>query len=515
MFRNKLIWLIVLSSLLRLLVAGTTELGNDEVYYYTYALHLQWNYFDHPPGVALLIQLSTLHLWLTGEVFIRLGAIVCAAAGTWLSYKIGQATRNERTGWYAAVLYTANIYTSVIAGTFILPDSPQVVCWLAALYVLIKMVLQLNSGNRISARYWLLFGLLSGLCIQCKVHGVFLWFGFGLYLLLYSRKTLLQPLLYVSFVITAIIISPIILWNVNNHFITLTYHSSRLTGYHININSFLQAISGQIFYNNPVVVFIIAQAIRISASKRFLQPCLQRLFLLTGLPIIILVSLISLFNSVLPHWSGPGFLTLSFIGAAYLDRTINFNKKTLSPALKSALLLIATTVFAGMAVIHFYPGTFGSTKIENYGSGDFTLDLSGWKDFAQSYKQWMYEQSNNNEYRRLPIVCNKWFPAAHIDYYIARTNHTQMVGVGNLQDLHNFVWLNKARTDLKPGEDALCIVPSNYTVDVTNVYGNTFSSVIRLHTFVAKRSGKTTRFFTLFLLKNYKPVDEAHTVTVN
>src|SRR3954471_21368091 len=98
--RRKILYLILFFTIIRLLIAGTIELGNDEVYYYTYALHLQWNYFDHPPGVALLILLSTLNLWLTNELFVRLGAILCAAAGTWLSYQIGTLVRNERTGFY-------------------------------------------------------------------------------------------------------------------------------------------------------------------------------------------------------------------------------------------------------------------------------------------------------------------------------------------------------------------------------------------------------------------------------
>src|SRR5947209_3867599 len=112
--RNRLFWLIIASLCLRIIVAYTTELTNEEVYYYTYALHLQWNYFDHPSGVAVLIRLSTLNLLFKNELFIRLGAIVCAATGTWLSYKTGKLIANERTGFYAAVLYNTSIYSSII-----------------------------------------------------------------------------------------------------------------------------------------------------------------------------------------------------------------------------------------------------------------------------------------------------------------------------------------------------------------------------------------------------------------
>ena len=89
-----------------MLVAGSLELGNDEVYYQTYARHLQWNYFDHPPLVALLIRLSTCNLFFHQEFFIRLGPVCCAAAGTWLIFKTGKLLQNPRTGWIAALLTT-------------------------------------------------------------------------------------------------------------------------------------------------------------------------------------------------------------------------------------------------------------------------------------------------------------------------------------------------------------------------------------------------------------------------
>lgn len=514
-FQRRLLYLIVISSCVRLVIAGITELGNDEVYYYTYALHLQWNYFDHPPGVALLIRFSTLNLWLTSELFVRLGAICCAAAGTWLSYKTGLQIRNERTGWYAALLYTTSIYSSIIAGTFILPDSPQIVCWLAALFILTRIISRLENKITIPIFYWLLYGLFSGLCVFCKVHGIFLWVGFGLYILIYNRQILLQPWLYLSFLLSLIIFSPIIFWNINNEFVTWHFHSSRIGERSLNISSFVQAFFGQIFYNNPVNVAIIFIALYHYERKRFLTSSLNRIFFTTGLPIIIIVTLLALFNPVLPHWSGPGFVTLSFPAAAYLDKIITAGNTRLPAVLKSSLALILVAVVGGTFLIQFYPGTLGSVNEKDYGSGDFTLDLSGWKNFELQYSAWLHQQKNSSEYGHLKIVCNKWFPASHIEYYIAEPINTIVVGVGSLEDLHNFAWLNQERTDLQKGENALCFVPSNYSTDVTESYKNSFSSIEKLHIFTEKRNGKTSRFFTLYLLKNYTPNDEVHTMRLN
>jgi len=151
--------LIIIATLLRMVVAASLELGNDEVYYQAYALHLQWNYFDHPPLVALLIRLSTFNLFFQHEFFIRLGPMICAAAGTWLIFKTGTLLRNQRTGWIAAILYNTSFYTSVIAGTFILPDSPHVLFWLLSMYLMIR-ILQKKQNRKFTYPFFYIIGYL-------------------------------------------------------------------------------------------------------------------------------------------------------------------------------------------------------------------------------------------------------------------------------------------------------------------------------------------------------------------
>lgn len=69
MYKNKVYILILATTAFRFMIANTIELNNDEVYYWTYPLHLQMNYFDHPPIVALLIRITTFNLFLQQEIF--------------------------------------------------------------------------------------------------------------------------------------------------------------------------------------------------------------------------------------------------------------------------------------------------------------------------------------------------------------------------------------------------------------------------------------------------------------
>ncbi|HWB28824.1 MAG TPA: glycosyltransferase family 39 protein [Chitinophagaceae bacterium] len=512
MYKKRLLYLIITCTIIRIIIANCIEFGNDEVYYYTYALHLQQNYFDHPPGVAILIKLFTCNLFFQQQVFIRLGAIVSAAIATWLTYKIGTLVRNQRTGWFAAILYNTSIYTSIIAGTFILPDSPQVVFWLASIWAMLKIVIAFRENGKPAYAQWVTAGVLIGLCIMCKVHGAFLWIGFGLYSLLYQRKIFLQPGFYIAIIITAIIISPIFFWNLQNNFITWRYHSERVEVHRLILNGggFLQALIGQVFYNNPLNVFILTASLLYLRKHKILSDDVTRLLVLCGLPLILFVTGVSLFRDVLPHWSGPGFLALSFIAAAFLEEKIETRTKSFFRAmLKSSIIFIAVLAVGGMLLIDFYPGTMGNTTTTKYGDGDFTLDMYGWRQFGEQFNAWRQKAETGKEIAPgLPVVCYEWFPAAHIDYYIARPGGYHVIGVGKIDDLHHYAWLNYYRGALNVGDDALCIIPSNYYHDVSAVYGPYFQSVTPLHTFAGTRGGKTTRYFNIFLLKGYKGNDE-------
>src|SRR5258705_10065831 len=87
-YKKRVLILIVASSILRGIVAFWLELANDESYYLLYSRFLQWNYFDHPPMVALMIRLFTANLYLEDyPFFLRLGSIAGCALCTWFIYK--------------------------------------------------------------------------------------------------------------------------------------------------------------------------------------------------------------------------------------------------------------------------------------------------------------------------------------------------------------------------------------------------------------------------------------------
>jgi len=502
-FKNKIASLILVATLIRCIIACSIGLGNDEVYYVTYARHLQWNYFDHPPLVALLIRLTTFNLTFTNDFFIRLGSILLAAANTWLIYQIGKKIKDERTGFIAALLYTSSIYTSIIAGVFIMPDAPQLFFWMLSLYFLVYLIA--DEKNKAKSNWYLvLFGLCTGLCVMSKVHGVFLWFGFGLYILIYNRKLLSNGYLYLSVLLTLLVILPILFWNIENDFITYTFHSNRVSiNRGINPNSFIREFFGGVAYNNPINYFIIITAlVAVWKNKIKISVNYIRLLLLMSLPLIGILLFVSLFRDTLPHWSGPGFTSLLLLAACYLaDLKID---STLPKLVRYANYLIVKVSFAGILLISFYPGTLGKTNEENLGKGDVTLDMYNWDFFKTEVGKIIQINKSKGKTNTDFIINNKWFPAAHIDNYIAQPLHLNFIAIGKLEDIHTYHWLNQSRKPIQKGNDAYYITVSNNFTAPNEIYKDDFEKINAPVIIKQYRGGKPVRNMLVYLMEGFK-----------
>lgn len=499
-----MLWLIASGIIFRCIIAPFTELGVDEVYYWVCSTHLQWNYFDHPPMVALMIKFFTFNLSLEQfEFFIRLGSIICCALSTFFIFKTGDQIHSEKAGFFASVFYNGSFYGSIISGLFVLPDSPQMLFWTASLFILSKIVRSNGSGLHL----WILFGITTGLTIMSKIHGVFLWSGLILFILFYRRKWLRQFQIYLSAFISFLITLPFFLWNFKNDFITYRYHSGRVEGSFLQFraDSFFREIFGELFYNNPVNFVITIIAVIAFFRKKLNTE--NDFFCLSGfmaLPMIFIVIILSMFNATFPHWSGPAYVTLIPLVAVYMVSKTGSTKKY-HPSLKYSLGLMIVIVVAGVFFVNFYPGTLSNKKsISEFGERDFTLDMYGWKQAStQIYSIIKADEKNGIMSEQSELVSNKMFPAAHIYYYIARLLNKNVIGIGNLNDLHTFAWMNEYNLKNKKLTDAWCVVPSSNSCDVKTVYGNSFKTIDSVTTIPIYRGGKICKYFFVYRMKGF------------
>lgn len=504
-FETYLIWLIVASALARCIVALSVELGNDEVYYYTYAVQPDWNHFDHPPLVGIFIRFFTFNLHWINDLSVRLPAILGAAFNTWLIARCGYLIQNERTGLIAAILYNTSLYTGIISGIFIIPDSVQLTFWLGALYTIIRAVESEDAKFR--RAQILMTGLWIGMAVMCKVHGVFLWLGILGYITFHQRSWLKDAGLYAAIAITLLIISPIIYWNFNNDFISWRFHSERVDANQgINPISFVTAVLGQIAYNNPLNVWLfVLTIIGIVKQKQFVNPTMLKLLLWCSLPIIAATCVVSLFRPILPHWSGPGFIGCILLSSAYIDFKIDLTELLYTRLLKVAACLMVIVILAGVTIINFYPGTLGSKTESKMGSDDFTLDMTGWKELAKEFNTLrLNDIASKRMPEDAPLVTHKWFPGGHLYYYVAYPNKIPFLGLGPLNDLHKFLWLNELESNAKFGGDAYFITSSDNFSDPHQIYKGLFKKIDTPRRIIQKRTGKIARYWYIYRL-HFRP----------
>lgn len=497
--------LILVFTLIRLLIANLINLGNDEVYYFTYAVLPDWNHFDHPPLVGAFIRIFTFNLQLNNEVMVRLPGIIAAAVNTWLIARCGELVKNRRTGLIAALLYNTSIYTSIISGIFILPDSVQLVFWLAALCTMLRTI---QSGRPLVIhKNLLLTGLWIGLAVMSKVHGVFLWFGFLGFIIIDRRGLLKSPYLYVSIAITVLIASPILFWNISNDFVTWRFHSERVTVTEqgIDLKAFFRTLIGQILYANPVQITLFVLTGRVIARRQnFLDASAMALLLWCSIPIILCTTLVSIFRDTLPHWSGPGFIGLMPVAAAWVETQVDDPARRFYPKmLNTCVTVIAFVFIAGPLLIKSYPGTMSPKPFPKTGSGDATLDITGWEQLLPAFEKLRNDDIVSGKIRRdAPLVVHKWFPGAHIYYHVAYPLDMRVIGVGELNDLHQFCWLNKLYGRIPAGADAWYISPSNNFTNPVELYGDAFRSIEKAATITQRRSGRVARYWFVYRLKN-------------
>jgi hypothetical protein len=489
--------LIICFTILRLIFAGLTELGTDESYYWLYTQKLQWNYFDHPAMVAVWARIFSLNLLLENELFMRMGSIVSAAFATWFLYKATATFSSAKAGWYAAVLLNTSFYASIVAGLFIMPDSPQLFFWTLSLWM-ISRIIMLNDKSWAN---WLLFGLAAGLCMMSKAHGAFIPLGFFLYALIIKNQWLRKPHLYVALFVSSLFVLPLLIWNWNNDFVSFRFHGNRVVFNGLNDVYFRNEWFGQWLMNNPVNVVLIALALTV--GYRYIRNVYPQLMVLIfiGLPLSLILLLISLSRSVFPHWSGPAYISLIPVAAAWLAQ---FNTKKLFHSwLNYSIAAFALFIVGWQLTINYLPGTFGSKNELTLGKGDVTLDRYGWKEAGDAFRDFYTAEVNQHRLAaNTPVIIHKWW-GSHIEYYFCKEQNIPVIGLGGVYTVNHYVWMNERYRHVDRSV-ALCVVPSDEYVNAKEVYGKWYKSVSLVQTIDVYRNGKKAQRFYVYRLEGLK-----------
>lgn len=335
-------------TLLRLLFAANAPLLPQEAYYWTWSLHPDWSYFDHPPLATYSIWLTTTLLG-SSVVTIKLAAVLWSFGWNVLWALLVRDMFGADRRLACATLIALNL-TLIYQGFGVMPtpDAPLIFAWVGAIWA----VWRATQGG--STRWWFVAGAFVGLSFLAKYSGVLLLPVVLLYLLWSpaQRHWLARPQPYLALVLAAVMFTPVLIWNAQHDWVSLAFQSTRrvdaMGGF--KPRYFLMLVATQCLLLTPWVFAIAMAALGRGIGAGFRRAPLDdrvRLLLLSGAVPILLFTPISLRSIVKINWLAPAWWSLVILGVhALLARTDGMARLRRGLASSAAILAAAAALAA-------------------------------------------------------------------------------------------------------------------------------------------------------------------------
>jgi 4-amino-4-deoxy-L-arabinose transferase-like glycosyltransferase len=255
----------VLLAALRLYSISHLQLVPDEAYYWVWTRHLSLSYFDHPPLCSWLIWLSTSILGQT-ELAVRLPACILSLASIPVLMVASKAIIPDKRIQYLVGNLMLLSPATVILGLITTPDSPA---WFFGCSAIAAAAWAIRD-TKPNIKLWLLFGLCLGLAGLSKYTAALI--GISVFIAILTtpdrRIHLYRPWFWVAAILSAAVVSPVLIWNLRHDFPSFRFQLSHGFGATEigTVRGISEYLAGQFALWTPVLFilscFAIAKAIR-------------------------------------------------------------------------------------------------------------------------------------------------------------------------------------------------------------------------------------------------------------
>ncbi len=507
-------WLILLTTALRIFIAGVTGLGYGESYYAMGAVNPQLSYFDQPPLAFWIASLSMNAFGSMSALSLRLPSVLFFAGTCYFMYCITRRLYSARAAFYAVLAINLSAVFTFTGSTWMQPDAPLMFFWMATTYCLINIFFHQYQSEeekkswRWSAKcwgWWLLAGVMLGLTTLSKYHAGFLFAGVGIFAL--SRKEdrnwVWHPGPYLAFIINMIISLPILLWNNENGWVSFLFQAGRAGAgekFALHFNWFAQSFGGQAMWLLPWIWLPLIYALYYcfkqgaSSKKTWFFAC-------TAILPIAFFTIVTLWSNLgfHFHWQAPGYMML-FPPLGMLLSTGLQKSRTLGKFVKAGVIAsVVFTVFFGVILqLHtatgfwsFYgPKWFGQLLGEKY---DPTMEGYDYDDLMARFKKegWL---DNDNIF----VCTDRWYLAGKIDWAL-RGKKAVFCFSG---DPRNVAFFNDQKDFL--GKDAIYITHDERAPDyIERNFASLFESLTPKNNQEIIRGGVPELTLKLFYGKNF------------
>ncbi len=360
--------LIVITFVLRCLIAAYTGLGIGESYYFRGALHLDLSYFDQPP---LFFWIGGLGIKLFGlnNFGIRVPSVLLFAGTSWLLFLVTRKLFTAKAGFWAVLIMNLSAVFTVAIACWFQPDAPLMFFWMAATYFIVEIMISSGANNperwhsRKTYLLWIAVGISIGLATLSKYHVIFLFAGVFMFVGTNKseRHWLRHPGPYIAVLITLIMALPILWWNYNNGWVSFIFQGSRAgahNGFQLHFDWFFRSILGQSLWLLPWIWFPTIRQLFISYKLRSQLLAYSFNFWMAVLPLVFF-TVVTLWADLQYHfhWQAPGYMMLFIPLGVAVDKCLSgVGKGTRLTRRWLNFSIIFTVITIGVITLHMVTG---------------------------------------------------------------------------------------------------------------------------------------------------------------
>ncbi len=441
---------VALATVLRLFTIPSFGFGVDEAHYLLYALNLDFSYFDHPPLVGWVHYVFT-SIFGLDETGARVSAVLIGAASSILLYHwLVNIFNSTKIAFVGAVALNA----SFIFNALFMMLMPDTLLFLLIIPIL-HFALKIEVENRL--RDWIVLGALLGVAGLSKYTAFLFVVSLIIYFVYRRRFDLLYGKnIIISIAVSAILIAPILFWNMEHDWISFAFQSSHVGGAdNFSFGSFFESLAVQLGAYSP----FLAPLAYYGLYKSLISPQNRPLFIsgIFGSVLVLFFVYNSFYAVALPHWSALFYFLFIPIGIAFMFQSTSIYKRRYVVGAVSISLAISLLLHAELR-FKFFP-------LPDYQS--VHRDIYGWKHIGEEAASLIVDKQQE------AIAVSNWSLASRAIYY------TLPYGVQTYLIDDRYDQFDIWQKDSPLGKDLLFINTHDFTMDL--------DSIVCKSSYVAKR----------------------------
>ena len=348
-------WLLLMHFCCWFILSFFISASPDMADHWVWSRSLQLSYYEHPPMIALIFRLFTTLLGNT-PMAIKLSSLIVNVLILLIAFRLCKTLFGR---------LTANIYLLILVSTpyftagsmFMHIDQPYMIFWLLNLWFVSQFIKTKNPN-------WLLaVGVGAGLGALSKYITLLFYISLGVWALIRKEQRLQffrRPHLYLAGLISLCIFSPVLIWNLQNDWVSFKFQFGRgLSGASFGENLGPFTLGHLTTFSLIFAVYLWVTLFRKKLASREM-PVQNSFLLVMGLVPATFFTLTSFRGAIAdPHWLNVSYLSLFMLLSQYVAKKIeshNFEVKRLAFKLGGAYVtnVLFISLFFAQGYLQIY-----------------------------------------------------------------------------------------------------------------------------------------------------------------